>query len=110
MWGGGQRRSQESLAGGADRIPGGGINLNTYSYGKRDRQPRGGGSKFSRGAEPPSPPVATGLGGGGSTPYYPPYPALPKAVVCPVSIGPYNYEVYRPIRGTQKNLPHFLET
>ena len=32
-----QRRSQVSLAGGADRIPGGaGINLNTYSYGKRD--------------------------------------------------------------------------
>ena len=30
-----QRRSQVSLAGGADRIPGG-INLNTYSYGKMD--------------------------------------------------------------------------
>ena len=26
-----QRRSQVSLAGGADRIPGGGINPNTYS-------------------------------------------------------------------------------
>ena len=28
----GQRRSQVSLVGGADRIPGGGINLNTYTY------------------------------------------------------------------------------
>ena len=27
-----QRRSQVSLVGGADRIPGGGINLNTYTY------------------------------------------------------------------------------
>ena len=32
-----QRRSQVSLAGGADRIPGGGINLNTYTY-KMSRQ------------------------------------------------------------------------
>ena len=31
--GGGERRSQVSLVGGrADRIPGGGINLNTYTY------------------------------------------------------------------------------
>ena len=53
-----QRRSQVSLAGGggADRIPGGGgINLNTYSYGKRDRQPRGA-QIFPGGAEPPRPP------------------------------------------------------
>ena len=47
-----QRRSQVSLTGGADRIPGGGINLNTYSYGKGDRQPRGG-SNFSRGGWAP---------------------------------------------------------
>ena len=49
-----QRRRQVSLAGGADRIPGGGINLNTYSYGKRDRPPRGG-SNLSRGLSPPPP-------------------------------------------------------
>ena len=35
--GGGQRRSQVSLAGGADRIPGRGINLNTGTY-KMSRQ------------------------------------------------------------------------
>ena len=51
-----------SRGGGADRIPGGGINLNTYSYGKRDRQPRGGAQICPGGAEPPPPPpVATGL-------------------------------------------------
>ena len=55
-----QRPSQVSLAGGLAEFRGGGeINLNTYSYGKRDRQPRGGGSNFSRGDEPPT--VATGL-------------------------------------------------
>ena len=32
MWENTQRRSQVSLVGGADRIPGGGINLNTYTY------------------------------------------------------------------------------
>ena len=55
-----QRRSQVSLAGGGGltEFRGGGINLNTYSYGKRDRQPRGGCSNFSRGGglSPPSPP------------------------------------------------------
>ena len=58
-----QRRNQVSLAGGggADRIPGGGgINLNTYSYGKRDRPPRGA-QIFPEGLSPPSRPVATSL-------------------------------------------------
>ena len=58
-----QRRSQVSLAGGADRIPGGGINLNTYSYGKRDSAANRGAQIFPGGGlSPPRPPVASGLG------------------------------------------------
>ena len=60
-----QRRSQVSLAGGGGltEFQGGGINLNTYSYGKKDNAAWGA-QIFPGGAEPPSPPpppVATGL-------------------------------------------------
>ena len=60
-----QRRSQVSLAGGgADRIPGGGgIHLNTYSYGKRDNAAWGA-QIFPGGDEPPLSPPPRGYGPG----------------------------------------------
>ena len=59
-----QRRSQVSLAGGGlTEFQGGGINLNTYGYGKSNSAAYRGGLKYFQGgwAPPPRPPVATGL-------------------------------------------------
>ena len=73
-----QRRSQVSLAGGADRIPGGGINLNTYSYGKKIQRSLGGLKFFRGGADaPPLAPPPRGYGpaeadGGGGASGAPP--------------------------------------